>query len=747
MIHQRCGAPLALAATIGLSVCVISPVRASDAPTAASAITAPASSFGSSKSVRIREIDDPPRIDGTIEPMWLSADSISDFVQNQPYEKTDPTERTTVYLLQDEENLYVAFRFYARHHPPTADYTKDEDYAVASIDPFGSRTMGYFFQVFGSGIFYDGILEDDGRVQDQSWDGVWYHADRLYADRMEVEMKIPFKTIRYKKGLSTWGIQFRRHIAVNAEDDYWTEVAQKDGDLISRWGSATGLQPHTTGHNVEFYPEGFIRHDDTQGESSRTKPNGSFNMKWDFTPQTSLSATSYPDFAQIESDPFTLNLSRYETFYAEQRPFFVEGSEIFRFSSFPNSGFFQPLNIFYSRRIGKIVGSDAVPIIGGVKLTHKTADWDIGALGAATESDHNEFLGIQEPRRNFGAFRADRRILGNSNFGILGSGMAATTHDYDYAVGSDAVLRSGPSELIVQGAASNHNGKRGYAFTSGFKGFTRSLLTLATYEAVGDSFDVQDIGYVPWTGQQKLLVLTGPYWTFTKGWLRDLWVAPGIVRDREPGSPRWTTLAYFEMNPDLRRNWSADIEASYGRAYEYDDLHEYFVGYIEKSISVGIFGLMNGNSLNENFNYTFGFNYVRHYLDYQATNSISYNYSIIPPLRVALAYNHWIEWDPHNAIVAETPSLRPLVDYRFSPLITLTLFNELVGSTPGSALSRTRLQSDRVGGLFSWNFAPKSWLYAALNDYGALDFSTSRSGIMKRQYGIGAVKVKYLLYF
>jgi hypothetical protein len=120
----------------------------------------------------------------------------------------------------------------------------------------------------------------------------------------------------------------------------------------------------------------------------------------------------------------------------------------------------------------------------------------------------------------------------------------------------------------------------------------------------------------------------------------------------------------------------------------------------------------------------------------------------VPPVRLALAYNHWIEWDQQNHVLAEWPSLRPQLDFRFSPYITLTLFNELVGYAPQSALGRTRLQSDRVGGLFSWNFAPKSWLYFAVNDYDALEADAAHpAGRMTRQYAIGAIKLKYLLYF
>jgi hypothetical protein len=702
---------------------------------------------GPARAVEVRSTSLAPRIDGSIEALWGAADTATGFVQNQPYERSEPTERTVVYLLQDDENLYVAFRCHSLKNPPTANYTKDEDYVSIAFDPFGSKTTGYFFLVYGSGLFWDGLILDDGREQDLTWEGVWFRAVRIYPDRMEVEMKIPFKTVRYKKGLSEWGLQFHRHIASNFEDDYWTEVTQKDGDLVSRWGVARGIQPRSSGYYFELYPEGFVRYDDYKGKKGKLKPKGSLNLKWDLTPQTSLNATAYPDFAQIESDPFSVNLSRYPTYLEEQRPFFVEGTEIFRTSGFPNSGFFRPLNIFYSRRIGKSLDGEAVPILGGIKLTHKTETWNLGILGAAVDTYEKPAEGIEEPHRSFGVIRAKRRILGNSDVGILASGMTTNPHDYDYAIAADAVLRKGASQMILQGGRSDHNGKRGWAVTSGYKGYVRSLLTMAAYEAVADSFDVEDIGFVPWAGQQRAMVISGPFWTFQTGALRNLYVAPGIIRSRDPGSPHWSTLGYFTINPSFRRQWGINLEMNYGRNYELNDLTGKYDGYLYREANLGFWGLLNGNSIHGGCQYSYSYNYARHYLAYQGFNYLSFSYSFIPPVSAGLNTNLWVEWDPHREVVAMWPLLRPRVDYRISPYMTLSVFEELVAYTPETRVGKSRLQSDRMGLLYSWNFAPKSWLYAALNDYSALDYGKNPAGVMERQYAIGAVKLKYLLYF
>ncbi|KPJ72651.1 hypothetical protein AMJ52_05610, partial [candidate division TA06 bacterium DG_78] len=141
------------------------------------------------KTLDVRFTEEPPMIDGIIEEMWLQADSANNFVQRRPYERNAPTEKTVVYVLQDNENLYFAFRCYAQKHKPTACFTRDEDYVRVSIDPFGSKTTGYYFLVFASGLFWDGWVFDDGRTLDDSWEGVWYRAVGVYDDRLEFEMR------------------------------------------------------------------------------------------------------------------------------------------------------------------------------------------------------------------------------------------------------------------------------------------------------------------------------------------------------------------------------------------------------------------------------------------------------------------------------------------------------------------------------------------------------------------------------
>jgi hypothetical protein len=692
----------------------------------------------SNKSVEVRFTDRSPHIDGIIEEVWLSADSAYDFVQFEPYEKTEPTEKTVVYVLQDSDNLYVAFRCYAKQHKPTACLTADEDDIRIGIDPFNSKNTAYYFQVFASGIFQDGWVLDDGRTYDDSWDGIWYHALKLYDDHWDVEIKIPFKSIRYKKGLDEWSIIFGRYIAHNREYSLWKEFLQIEGVLISKYGISENIHPQATGYYFELYPEAYVRYDKYADEDGEFKPSASLNFKWDITSQTTLNATMYPDFAQIESDPFELNLSQYPTYLDERRPFFLEGKDIFRMADFGDDmQFCDPLDIFYSRRIGKSIDGEAVPILGGIKLTNKSEDWNVGVLGAYTGEYTDTVQSIAEPRRWFGILRARRSIFESSDIGMLFSGTMVDRKDYNYALGIDGVYRNGANQCIVQGALADRNEKMGYAFSSGFAGLLGNFFTITSAEVVHDSFDVSDVGFMPWAGRKQFLLMSGPYKNYPTGFLRELYIAPGIIVVQEPGDTNWSKLGIIEINPNFRNNWGIDLSVQAGPYYEADTQYFY------REIDFSFWGNLTGQFINGGCNYSYTYNYRRGFLAYQGLNGISYSYSIVPQVSITLPLYLWIEWDTTSTIIALTPLARPRIDVRINANISLGIFSEFVMQTPGTSLEDTDLLSMRTGFLFSWNFLPKSWLYIALNDYREQD----DSGQLQSEYCIAAIKAKYLLYF
>jgi len=696
------------------------------------------------KSVEVKTVALGPVIDGVIEELWSQADSACNFIQVSPYEMESPAEKTVVYVLQDADNLYFAFKCYAEKYRAVSNLTREEDNVAVGIDPFGTQTTGYYFLVNASGIRDDGWILDGGQTMDDSWDGVWYQTTKIYDSYYTVEIKIPFKSIRYKKGLKVWGLQFRRFIAGNREEDLWTEATMLESQLISNWGLLKGINPQTTGYYFEFYSEGYIRidrswHETSQGykDSLKTKPSVSLSAKWDITPQTTFNATVYPDFAQIESDPYTLNLGRYPTYLDEKRPFFLEGKDIFRMSTFgEGKGFFTPLEIFYSRKLGKSMDGDAVPIIAGAKLTNKTETWNIGGLAVYTDKFEEDSL--IEQRRGYGVIRLRRRISESSDIGMLLDGTAVDEDDYNVALGVDGVVRKGINQFIIQTAVSERNQKRGWAVSSGFFGLLGGdYLTISGITVVNDSFDVGDIGFVPWAGQKQLIFLCGPFKQYKTGPLANLYFAPGFFLTQEPGSNDWSKVALLEINPNTRNQWGCDLSLYLGPYYEAD------TNFLHRGFNLSVWGNLFQQHINFGCEYSYSYNYRRDWLAYHGSNWFSYNYSLFQQLSVGLSGNVWMEWDTHNALTALTPRLRPNVLIRFNPDMKLTFFTELVMTTPGTSFEEAELVSVRSGALFSWNYLPKSWLYIALNDYHLQD----SAGDLQPQYQVWAIKAKHLFYF
>ena len=694
------------------------------------------------KSIEIRFTETAPRIDGQIEEVWLQADSVSDFIQSYPDEATEPTERTVVYVLQDNNNLYVAFRCYAAKHRPVAQLYGMEEEATLHIDPMDSKNLGYFFKVYGSGLFNDGMILDNGANWDWSWSGVWYNAVRLDQDRWEIEMKIPFKTIRYKKEAKEWGINFERFIAINRENDHWIEIKEKEGGYqISNFGRLTGINPQAQGYYFELYPEGFFRLDKTPGENAKVKPRASLNFKWDITRQTTLNATVLPDFAQIEADPTQFNLSRYELWLSEQRPFFLEGNEIFRMRGL-GEGPFEPLNLFYSRRIGKAIGQEPVPILSGLKLTSRSKTWGFGALGAYTDQLTDTTDSILEPRRSFAVLSGKRQLSNITDLGLLFAGTMANSDNFNYVLGSDWGLCKGPHRSTIQAAFSDYNGKLGWAINSGYNGMIGDFATFGIVKIINDSFSVRDIGYVPWAGQKLFQVGSGPYYRWRGKPVRSLMIVPGLLLDQEPGSKDYSYAASLYSELDFRNGTGSDLEAGIGKAFEAD------TSYLSRYAHFGLWG----NGLKYNYALGGGYNYEFNYRQGFPANTFSdwFNFTYYYATRVAIMLNgnNWWECDQEGKFISVTSIFRPKIDFRINPWISFNVYDELVFVTPETRIDSTEIATNRIGFLFSWNFKPKSWLFIALNDYSGDETPLSNDGNrLKLINRVGAIKVRYLFYF
>lgn len=366
-------------------------------------------------------------VDGRLlEPEW-SRPGITGFVQRQPDEGAPATEQTEVWFAYDEHALYVAIRLWDSAPDSILGrlVRRDEefgsDHVVIGIDPNLDRNTAYFFGTNPSGSLHDGVVYDDNKT-DYSYDPVWdVSAMRDHAGWV-AEFRIPYSQIRFQDLQEhRWGVEVFRKIHRTNEESYLILHPRNDEVRVSRWSTLTGIRGIVPPPRVEVLPyvattgkflpapavdvfnlgrkDPFVLGRDF---ALRTGGDVKVGLSGDFT----LDATLNPDFAQVEVDPAVVNLTAYETYYQEKRPFFIEGSNILSFgrggaASFVDFSWTDP-DFFYSRRIGRAPQAtvihegfqnipDRTTILGAAKVSGTTADgWSLAALAALTDREHGE---------------------------------------------------------------------------------------------------------------------------------------------------------------------------------------------------------------------------------------------------------------------------------------------------------------------------------------------------------------------
>jgi hypothetical protein len=359
----------------------------------------------------------PVAIDGKLdEAAWQAATPITDFTQSDPEEGKPITERTEVRFLFDGGALYVGARMHdskGRAGIKTTLVRRDDnmnsDFFELVIDGYHDHLSRAFFQVNPSGSKSD-FIGIGNSCCDSGWDPVWEAVTSIDDNGWTAEIRIPLSQLRFpKEDVQTWGLQVRRNIHRSNEYASWSFWRKNESGGPNRFGHLEGLRIGNAGSkHVELLPyvvgKGeFLQHAPGDPFNTGNNKGARFGLdaKYNLTSNLTLNATINPDFGQVEVDPAVVNLSAFETFFQEKRPFFVEGSSIFGFGGFncyfcSNSS---SLQAFYSRRVGRApTGSDlaygagqfadvpdAATILGAGKITGRTANgFTIGVLEAVT---------------------------------------------------------------------------------------------------------------------------------------------------------------------------------------------------------------------------------------------------------------------------------------------------------------------------------------------------------------------------
>jgi len=330
-------------------------------------------------------------------------------------------------------------------------YTQSDQFSVM-IDSYHDHRTTFEFGVNPSGVRNDFIAFNDNNWGDDSWDPVWEAAATVDSLGWSAEMKIPFSQLRFPNAEEqVWGINFSRLIYRKDELVRWSWAPNTSEGYASLFGHLHGLQNIPAPRRIEVLPYTVAKTDFTQGanpanpfnDGSMQNVTAGFDLKYGLTSNLTLDATVNPDFGQVEADPAVVNLSAFETYFSERRPFFVEGSNIFRFGSGTGGFTFGAPQLFYSRRIGRRPSRSAsveegfvdnpinTRILGAAKVSGKAGGWSVGFMDAVSEptsariqhADGTRSTEPVEPLTNYGVLSLRKDLRG----GASGIGMMATT--------------------------------------------------------------------------------------------------------------------------------------------------------------------------------------------------------------------------------------------------------------------------------------------------------------------------------
>ncbi len=446
------------------------------------------------KRVQARRITQPPHIDGFLkEEVWSLADSISDFLQRNPEEGAPPSEKTTIRVLYDDDAVYFGCMMYDSepekivHRLARRDDEVESDYISIRIDSFHDHQTGFEFTINASGTKVDILQYNDANNEDESWDVVWDVSTQLLSNGWSAEVRIPFHALRFSAGgQQTWGINFLRTISRKKETDYWALVGKNESGFISRFGHLVGIEITEPPRRLEFLPYGvgnaeYQQISPAHPPGSDYKGNAGFDLKYGITSNLTLDLTVNPDFGQVEADPSVLNLTTFETFYPEKRPFFIEGAQILRFTTF--GGALGP-GLFYSRRIGRALRGEAsapsggyvlnepnsATILGAAKLSGKTpSGLAIGMLQALTQRETAilvDSLGNRtsqgvEPFAHYSVLRLRQDTWENSNVGGIFTSAVKENRRPAFVLGFDWDLKFQQNTYVLDGfVAASHTTNR-----------------------------------------------------------------------------------------------------------------------------------------------------------------------------------------------------------------------------------------------------------------------------------------------
>jgi hypothetical protein len=356
----------------------------------------------STQTVRaVRITSAPPRLDGRLqEDIWQSIPAATGLLQRDPQQGAPATQRTEVRFAYDDEALWIGARMYStsprdiRALVTRHDREGTSEQLIVSLDTHHDRRTAYTFAVTPASVRIDYFhASDDEDDQDFGFDPVWEAQARLDSLGWTAEMRISFSQLRFSPAeVQTWGLNVVRRVPAMNEESYWALIRREEPGWASRMGTLEGIRGIRPSRRIEMLPyvaldsrlQSSVDRDDPFARKHETDARLGADLKMGLGPSFTLDVTLNPDFGQVEADPAEVNLTAFETFFDERRPFFSEGAELL-----------EGRGLFYSRRIGASPPGEAdadyaeriehTSILGAAKLTGRTASrLAVAALAAVT---------------------------------------------------------------------------------------------------------------------------------------------------------------------------------------------------------------------------------------------------------------------------------------------------------------------------------------------------------------------------
>lgn len=572
---------------------------------------------GTKRITAIRVNPHAPAIDGRLDDeIWQKVSFANGFVQKEPTEGEPAREKSEVAFVYDDEALYVGARMYStapddiiatvsrRDNPGTSERI------IVSLDTYQDHRTAYSFAVTASGVRADYYHSSDSESnRDYDWDPVWQAKAVRTAEGWTAEMRIPFTQLRFNnQDMQVWGVNMNRWVPTGNEDSYWVLVPKNETGWSSRMGELHGIQGIAPSRRGELLP--YVASDATF--RSEVDPDDPFldaedfdgrmgaDVKMGVGPNLTLEGTINPDFGQVEADPAEVNLSAFETFFSERRPFFTEGSQLLEGGG---AGY------FYSRRIGSrphgdpeadfVESPDNTSILGAAKLTGRLrSGLSVGVLGAVTQKEEARIFDMAtgtesevdvEPLAGYGVVRLQQEFGKDaSTAGIILTGVE---RDLDSGSDLDDILRTraftGGTDwnLRFQGGKYQIGANAGFSYVEGSAAAIEETQTSSRryYQRPDNDyvdFDPSRTSLTGWTSTLWFEKNSGKHWLWGGGAGAE---SPGFeINDigqlgTADDIDSWGWLRYRENEPGkLFQNWWVQSRVgagwNFGRENQYSFL-------------------------------------------------------------------------------------------------------------------------------------------------------------------------------